>query len=202
MSFCWEKPVANHLKANQDGSHKEYPDGSEYVIRDTLGEIVSLGVVPLSFALSSLEVEMAGFYLAVVECQRIRASNVIFEGDSKQVLRDHYLAFGNTECPVLVKDIVPVSIFLGRYYGLAFVFLHIFWTLATFEDYKIVHQYREANVVADELVDMATQVYRDPEVHDFDELLQKAYNHEFDDCLDTPRYHITQSKKKLQELIQ
>lgn len=92
MSFCWEKPVANHLKANQDGSHKEYPDGSalggsEYVIRDTLGEIVSLGVVPLSFALSSLEVEMAGFYLAVVECQRIRASNVIFEGDSKQVVR-------------------------------------------------------------------------------------------------------------------
>ncbi|KAI8553040.1 hypothetical protein RHMOL_Rhmol06G0314600 [Rhododendron molle] len=155
MSFCWEKPVANHLKANTDGSHKEYPDGSAlgdsgYVIE----EIVSLDVVLLSFALSSLEIEMARFYFAVIECQRIRASNVIFEGDSKQVVR----VLSSFEAPKEKHS---------EFYR------HSFGTLAIFEDYKVVHQYREANVIADELADMATQVYQDPEVHNFDELLQK-----------------------------
>ncbi|KAG5546740.1 hypothetical protein RHGRI_018797 [Rhododendron griersonianum] len=140
MSFCWEKPVANHLKANQDGSHKEYPDGSalggsEYVIRDTLGEIVSLGVVPLSFALSSLEVEMAGFYLAVIECQRIRASNVIFEGDSKQV---EWMSCGlpQSNDPGGVRQHAAKDLVRGLE---SCEDWHIFGALATFEDYKVVH---------------------------------------------------------------
>lgn len=92
ISFCWEKPIANYLKANMDGSYKEYPDGSTlsgagYVIRDTSGETMSFGFIPLRFALSGLEAEMSAFYLVVVECQIIRARNVIFESDSKQIVR-------------------------------------------------------------------------------------------------------------------
>ncbi|XP_058219014.1 uncharacterized protein LOC131329705 [Rhododendron vialii] len=188
ISFCWEKPIANYLKANTDGSHKTYPDGSTlggagYVIRHTSGEVVSFGFVPLSFALSGLEAEMSAFYLVVVECQRIRASHIIFESDSKQIVR------------VLTSSEAPKEKHAEFY-------RQIFGALATFEDYKVVHQYREANVVADELAEIATQVYRDPEVPDFDQLLEKAYKHEFDDCIDTPRYRINQCKKKLQELIQ
>lgn len=115
---------------------KPFGGGCAAVVRDRLGHPVSHNGWVLPFASSSLDAEFIGIYLGLLQCKSLGINKIIIESDCKEVLQ------------VLNSSRAPQEAELDEY-------SHIFKVLASLEDYKISHQYREGNLVANELAVLA-----------------------------------------------
>ncbi|KAH7848560.1 hypothetical protein Vadar_004403 [Vaccinium darrowii] len=136
-----KKPTEEFLKLNTDGSFKTLPNGSVVggcgaVVRNWLGDVVSQCSWELPRASSSKDVEFSGIYLGVLHCKSLGFKKLEVESDCKELV----LVLNSSQAAVEVES--------NSY-------RHLFKVLASLEDYRIQHQFREGNSVANELASLA-----------------------------------------------